>query len=154
MKEFILENPPQFKISNKCCKFAKKDVAHKLIKENKYELNIVGIRKAEGGVRAAAYKNCFDNDEDCDNYRPIFWYKDQDKIDYENAFNIVHSKCYTEYGLKRTGCVGCPFGRNFEYELEVVKQYEPKLYKAICNIFKDSYEYTRKYKEFIKQIKG
>lgn len=152
LKEYIISNPPTFKISNKCCNYAKKDVAHKLIKENNYELNMVGIRKDEGGVRAAAYKNCFDdNDNGCDNYRPIFWYKDTDKIDYEQTYNIRHSKCYTEYGLKRTGCVGCPYGRDFEYELEVVKKYEPKLYKAVNNIFKDSYEYTRDYMKFRKE---
>ena len=129
--------------------------SHDMIKENGYELNIFGVRKSEGGIRSAAYKNCYDNtDGDYDNYRPIFWYRDQDKIDYENAYGIVHSKCYTEYGLKRTGCVGCPYGRDFENELEVVQKYEPKLYKAVCNIFKDSYEYTRKYKAFVEDMKG
>lgn len=48
LKEFIIENPPTFKISSKCCQYAKKDVSHKLIKENTYELNIVGVRRAEG----------------------------------------------------------------------------------------------------------
>lgn len=81
-------------------------------------------------------------------YRPLFWYKDSDKEDYEKAYGIVHSKCYTEYGLKRTGCCGCPYGRDFEFELNVIKKYEPKLYKAVTNIFKDSYEYTREYRKF------
>lgn len=155
LKEFMIKNPPVFQISNKCCAYAKKKVANKILKENKYDLHIIGVRKSEGGARATAYKNCFDDTAgDYDNYRPIFWYRDQDKIDYENAYGITHSKCYTEYGLKRTGCAGCPFGRDFENELEVVQKYEPKLYKAVCNIFKDSYEYTRQYKEFIENMKG
>lgn len=125
-----------------------------IIKENNYDLNIVGLRKAEGGVRSTRYKNCFDEKEDsCDIYRHLFWYKDQDKLDYENHYNVTHSKCYTEYGLKRTGYAGCPFGRDFEYELEVIKKYEPKLYKAVNNIFGKSYEYTRKYKQFCKEMK-
>lgn len=69
-------------------------------------------------------------------------------------YNVTHSKCYIEYGLKRTGCAGCPFGRDFEYELEVIKKYEPKLYKAVNNIFGKSYEYTRKYKQFCKEMKN
>ena len=155
LKEFIVKNPPKFKISNKCCAYAKKKISHNMIKNNGYDLNIFGVRKSEGGARSAAYKNCFDDtDGDYDNYRPIFWYKDQDKIDYENAYGIIHSKCYTEYGLKRTGCVGCPFGRDFEFELNVVNNNEPKLHKAVCNIFKDSYEYTRKYKAFVENMKG
>ena len=34
---------------------------------------------------------------------------------------------------------------------EIVKKYEPKLFKAVNNIFADSYEYTRKYREFYKK---
>lgn len=154
LKEFLIKNPPQFHISSKCCKYAKKYVAHKLTKENKYDLSIIGIRKAEGGVRSTSYKSCFDETENgCDNYRPLFWYKDSDKIDYEGAYFVDHSDCYTEYGLKRTGCAGCPFGRDFEYELEVIQKYEPRLYKAVNNIFGESYEYTRRYRGFCKQMK-
>ena len=47
LKEFIIQNPPQFKISNKCCELAKKQTAHGFT--NPEDLNIVGIRKAEGG---------------------------------------------------------------------------------------------------------
>ncbi len=154
LKEFMIANPPTFKISNKCCKYAKKDVMHKCISESNYDLDIYGVRKAEGGSRATAYKSCFDEtDIGCDNYRPLFWYKDSDKIDYEVSYLVDHSDCYTEYGLKRTGCAGCPFGRDFEYELEVIQKYEPRLYKAVNNIFGESYEYTRRYREFCKQMK-
>ena len=153
LKEFIISNPPTFNISFACCEYSKKKPAKDYIKNNHYGLNITGLRKAEGGLRATAYKSCFsENDSGHDEYRPLFWYKDSDKIDYENAYDIEHSKCYTEYGLKRTGCAGCPFGRDFEYELEVIQKYEPKLYKAVNNIFGDSYEYTRKYREFVKKM--
>ena len=37
-------------------------------------------------------------------------------------------------------------GKNYKEELEIVKKYEPKLYKAVTNLFKDSYEYMNKYK--------
>lgn len=30
----------------------------------------------------------------------------------------------------------------------IIQEYEPKLYKAVTNIFKDSYEYTREYRKF------
>lgn len=43
-------------------------------------------------------------------------------------------------------------GRKFEYELEIAKQYEPKLFTAANNIFNESYEYTRQYKKFKKKI--
>lgn len=154
LKEFIIANPPMFNISNKCCKYAKKDVAHKAISDKQYDLNIYGVRKAEGGARSKAYKNCFDDkDNECDNYRPLFYYKDSDKAEYELVFDIVHSKCYTEYGLDRTGCAGCPFGKDFEFELKVIENFEPKLFKAANNIFKDSYAYTRAYRKFRDEMK-
>ena len=151
LKEFMIENPPTFKISNKCCKGAKKDVAKGYKKAHEIDLSIVGVRKAEGGARSSI-PSCFtEYDDVCDEYRPIFWYKGSDKADYETFFNIEHSACYTEYGLKRTGCAGCPFGRDFEKELQIIEKYEPRLYNAVNAIFKESYEYTRKYKEFVKQ---
>ena len=150
LKEFLIANPPEFSISQKCCKYAKKDLSHDKLKEG-YDLNITGIRKSEGGVRATAYKSCFNNtDKGYDNYRPIFWYSDEDKKYYKEFFNITNSKCYTEYGLKRTGCCGCPYGKNNSFELKVLEEHEPKLYKAVTNIFKDSYEYTKLYQEFKK----
>ena len=50
--------------------------------------------------------------------------------------------------MKRTGCVGCPYSRELQHELDLIKKYEPKLHKAVCNVFKDSYEYTKQYYEF------
>lgn len=41
--------------------------------------------------------------------------------------------------MTRTGCVGCPFNSKAATELLLIKQYEPKLYKACINVFGDSY---------------
>ena len=154
LKEFMVQNPPTFNISSICCKYAKKDVSSRYIKDYGCDLSIIGVRKAEGGARATAYKTCYTTHKDgVDYYRPLFWYSDKDKEEYEKAFGIVHSKCYTEYGLKRTGCVGCPYGLKLEQELDVIKNFEPNLYKATCNVFKDAYDYTEKYREFQKERK-
>ena len=42
--------------------------------------------------------------------------------------------------------------KRFEKELAACDKYEPNLAKAARNIFKDSYEYTRKYKEFVAEM--
>lgn len=157
LKEFMVANPPTFKISQKCCQGAKKNNAYKLLDELGADLNVVGVRKAEGGIRATSYKSCFSEGNykhSYDNYRPIFWFADKDKSEYAQFFGITHSDCYSKYGLKRTGCVGCPFGKDFEMELENAKQFEPKLYTAVNNIFKESYEYTRAYLKFREQQKS
>lgn len=150
LKEFMTEFPPQFRISNKCCHFAKKLVSQEVKRVYHCDLSITGIRKAEGGVRASAYKSCFScNDGEADEYRPIFWYTKEQKERYSKHYGIQNSKCYTDYGLDRTGCAGCPFGKFYEHELYAIEKYEPKLLTAVNNIFKDSYEYTRLYKAFV-----
>lgn len=149
LKEYIKQNNPKFKISNKCCHYTKKLLAAQFKINNRIDLSMIGIRKAEGGARQQAYKNCFTADVDgTDEYRPIFWLTKADKEEYNEYFNIKNSRCYSVYGLDRTGCACCPYGKNFEKELEAAKKYEPNLYKAACNIFGNSYEYTRKYYEF------
>lgn len=154
LKEFILSNPPGFEISNMCCKYVKKDVAKHYQKTNDIELTVLGIRRAEGAQRAASYKTCYTTHKNgIDSYLPLFWYTNDDKKEYEEYFNIIHSDCYTKYGMSRTGCVGCPYGLKLSEELDVMKKYEPNLYKAVNNIFKNSYEYTQKYREFQKTQK-
>lgn len=151
LKEFLIFNPPTFKISAQCCNWAKKKVKKQL----NYDLMIVGIRKVEGGIRSVAYENCYStNLDEPDSYRPLFWFKDEDKQVYESAFDIKHSDCYEKWGFKRTGCVGCPYNRNLFSDLEKVKRYESNMYKAVNNVFKDSYEYTRQYREFICEMKA
>ena len=151
LKEFLIANPPDFKISNKCCTYAKKEVAHRFVSENSIDLSVIGVRQAEGGVRAAT-KTCFSEGEHSDTFRPIFWFSNEDKQYYDETFGIVHSACYTKYGLKRTGCVGCPFALDFEGNLEATRQNEPRLYKACCNVFGPSYEYTRAFLSFRREM--
>lgn len=55
--------------------------------------------------------------------------------------------------MKRTGCVGCPYSPKVMEELEIIRKFEPALYTAAQHIFGDSYEYTRKYREFQKMMK-
>ena len=155
LKEFMMANPPNFKISNKCCEYAKKKPAKLLIQEYDADLEIIGVRKAEGGIRSASYKTCFSESKSkgCNSYRPVFWYTDSDEKAYEEFYGIQHSRCYTEYGMKRTGCVGCPYNPRVTEELEIIRKHEPKLYTAAQNIFGDSYAYTHKYRAFQKMMK-
>ena len=155
LKEFMIQNPPTFPISAICCKYAKKSVSKKFVKDHEIDLVLVGIRKAEGGIRATAYKTCYSiNNDGVDFHRPIFYYTDETKRNCEQLFGITHSRCYTEYGMTRTGCAGCPLNMKITEEIKVIGEHEPKLYGAINKIFADTYEYTRKYREFQKKMKG
>lgn len=163
LKEFLISNPPTFRIANKCCFESKKKPAYEYIldekrKELRFDLNIIGVRKQEGGVRSTAYRNCFSQSKSIKNiqyaeYRPLFFYSNADKAEYVKHFGIVHSKLYDpEFGLKRTGCCGCPFAQDLEKELEALEQNEPMLALAAGNIFRDSIDYLRKYNEFKKNL--
>lgn len=156
LKEFMIANPPTFKISNKCCYYAKKLVAKRFKDEGDFDLSITGVRKAEGGARSSAYKSCFSpaTDKNINEYRPVFWFRQSDKAEYKEAFGVRYSDCYEVWGLPRTGCSGCPYAKDFESELEAVAKFEPKLYKALNNVFGESYEYTRKYREFQQMMKN
>lgn len=154
LKEFLILNPPSFKISADCCKYAKKDVVQELMNKYDADLSIVGVRKVEGGIRSAAYENCFSEDlHGYSQYRHLWWYKNEDKYEYEKQNRIKHSNCYIVYGFKRTGCCCCPYGRDLFKELSVTQKYEPKLYKAVSAVFKDSYEYTKQYRQFVQDMK-
>lgn len=153
LKEFMLLNPPKIKISPKCCDYGKKKPAEQFRKNNKIDITMIGIRKFEGGARTVAYKNCMSDGVHGLQHFPLFWFKDEDKKMYETACDIVHSDAYKVYGCKRTGCAGCPFGSGFEDELKMLEEHEPKLYKAVCNIFGPAYEYTRAYRKFRDEMK-
>ena len=149
LKEYMIEHPPTFKISDRCCWGAKKSNAHEYAKEIGADLECIGVRKAEGGIRATANKNCFEwRDAPVQSYRPLFWFWDSTKIMYEQEYGVTHSRRYTEYGMKRTGCAGCPFNSRFQQDIEILEKFEPKLLKAINNVFGQSYEYTLAYRQY------
>lgn len=151
LKEFMIENPPPFRISDKCCSGAKKDVAHDYIKRNKMVLNVVGVRQAEGGARATAQTSCFSEASkrgDIAQFRPLFFWTDKDKELYCEKMGVTHSDLYEKYGFCRTGCACCPFGSRFEQELLTAEYIEPGLAKAARNVFGPAYDYTRAYRQY------
>lgn len=148
LKEFLIAHPPRIPISNICCNKAKKEPSKKE-EGNGYDCVVIGVRKKEGGERATSYSSCYDTKSgSADNYRPLFWWSDEDKEFYRKKAGIVRSDCYEVWGMDRTGCVGCPYGKNFEQELELILRFEPRKYKAVQNVFGESYRYTREFLSF------
>lgn len=122
------------------------------MREREIDISVIGVRKAEGGARATA-TSCFipqGGSRKTALFKPIFWFTDEDKRVYMEHYGVCNSECYTKYGMQRTGCAGCPYGRRYKTEIQIALQYEPKMYKAIMATFGKSYEYTRKYRDFVK----
>lgn len=151
MRDFINENPPDFKISAKCCDYCKKDVAHKVQKD--FEMIITGERRDEGGMRSVPRKDntalCF-TETSSGQYRlrPLYYVSNIDKDWYKEYYGIQYSDAYEIYGLTRTGCCGCPISYKAIDDLEKIRKYEPNVVKAAWNIFGKSYEYRKQYNDY------
>lgn len=141
-------------MSAQCCDYCKKNPAHSIQKD--YEMVITGERQAEGGQRTAiryytdnAGGLCF-NQHISGQYRlrPLFYVSDSDKAWYKEYYHIQYSDAYEKYGLKRTGCCGCPISYKAVSDLELIEPYEPNVVKAAWNIFGPSYRYRKQYDEY------
>lgn len=154
MRDFISEYPPDFKISARCCDYCKKQVAHKVQKN--YQVVITGERRDEGGMRSVPRKDnttmCFTETSDGQyRLRPLYYVSDKDKAWYKEYHNIRYSDAYEVYGMKRTGCCGCPISYRATDDLELIRPYEPNITLAAWRIFGKSYEYRKKYNEYKKK---
>lgn len=148
LKTFLMKVKPEFQISSSCCTYAKKKTSKRFNKEYGTDLTIIGVRRAEGGVRATKYSSCFSVGDDCDHYRPLFFWTDEDKEIYNRLADIKNSDCYEVWGFKRTGCAGCPFNSHWKEELETIEKYEPQMAKACRKVFGDAYALDEEWKSY------
>lgn len=151
MLDFIKQCPPNFKISAKCCNYCKKDVAHRVQKG--FEMIITGERRDEGGMRSVPKKDntslCFTETSSGQfRLKPLYYVSDADKAWYKEYYKVRYSDAYEIYGLKRTGCCGCPISYRAVDDLEIIGKYEPNIVKAAWNIFGDSYRYRQQYVKY------
>lgn len=151
MLDFIRENPIPFKVSNKCCDYCKKQLAHSI--QAPYEMIITGERRAEGGMRSVPKKDCTSmcfTETSSGQYRlrPLYYVTDADKQWYKEYYGIRYSDAYEVYGLTRTGCCGCAISSKAVADLEKIRPYEPNLVKAAWNVFGASYRYRQQYNEY------
>ena len=161
MLDFLIENPPDFQISAKCCDYCKKQVAHQIQKD--FDMVITGERMAEGGVRSInktmltnpLNTMCFYEQSDGKHrLRPLYYVSDKDKAWYKEYYGITYSDAYEVYGLTRTGCCGCPISYEAIDNLDKIRPYEPNVVKAAWNIFGDSYRYRQVYNAYKEQRKA
>ncbi|MBR3160133.1 MAG: hypothetical protein IKG21_12910 [Atopobiaceae bacterium] len=147
LREFLVERPPTFAVSAECCKLAKKLPSREVEREVGADVLLVGVRRAEGGIRAA-HMTCFDRGHGIDTYRPLFWMGDADRAFYERTFGIRHSDCYGLWGFRRTGCVGCPLNSRHERDLGAAERFEPNVVRAARRVFADAYAYAAEWRDF------
>lgn len=133
-------------VSKKCCDVSKKKPLHEYHTQNGIDLIVTGERKSEGGQRAFSHESCFEIQKNGDHkYMPLWWWSDETKAAFKKAENIRYSDCYEVWGMKRTGCCGCPFNQNISDDLEKIATYEPNLFIACMRVFGQSYYLTDKF---------
>lgn len=119
------------KVSNKCCLYIKEKPMIDYAKQTGKKA-IIGVRQSESKTRKAKYETCLQSNG---NFAPIYDFSDVLIEDIYKAYDIEIPNCYIY--VQRTGCAGCPYGRNCEKELALLPEQQRR--KAI-DYFKESYD--------------
>jgi 3'-phosphoadenosine 5'-phosphosulfate sulfotransferase (PAPS reductase)/FAD synthetase len=117
------------KVSGECCKYLKKQPLINYQKKNKVK-PIIAIRSQEGIMRKKI-NSCFHKNG---SFTPIHDLTNDLLKKIEIKFNIHVPEIYNV--LQRTGCMGCPYGRNIQKELDLLN---PAQRKFVEDYFEESY---------------
>lgn len=138
----------KIKVSDKCCKKLKKEVAEQWGKANKRSITITGVRQNEKGLRQSM-SSCTVFYDDCckelKKFHPLFPCNEDFIEWYISTRNIKLCKLYySPYNFKRTGCKGCPFSTDLQSQLDVMAMFLPAEKKQCEIIWKPVYEEYRR----------
>lgn len=144
--KYQFESDFKMPVSEKCCDILKKENFNRYRKESGKEISILGVRRAEGGLRRMQ-TGCvlFDKKGLLKSFKPlnpvsnewIDWFVDKYKIKLCRLY-------YPPFSFKRTGCKGCPFSINLQEQLEIMEKYLPSERKQCELLWKPVYgEYRR-----------
>lgn len=146
-KSLLYQYSDKFKIklSDKCCYRLKKDIFHKYEKMNGKTIAMTGMLAEEGGQRANLTKCLITKNDKVVKFHPLLVCS----TDWENYFikkyNIQLCKLYyPPFNFARTGCKGCPFATDLQYELDVMSEFLPAERKQCETIWKPVYDEYRR----------
>lgn len=129
--KFLIDAP--FKISNKCCDAMKKRPFKQVMKN--YTGVYIGTMAEESRLRTTSYLKT-----GCINYKgghatPLSFWNEKDIWVYIKKYNLSYSRIY-DMGYKRTGCMFCMYGIQFETHpnrFEIMENTHPKQYEYCMN---------------------
>jgi len=131
------------KVSNLCCRWNKELPMIQWGKEH-HKNAIMGVRQSESNTREAKYNTCLKKNGD---FTPIYDMSDKLMDLIYDVYDIEVPKCYSY--LSRTGCGGCPYGRNIEKELAILPELQRK---ETIKFFKESYDVLGVNYEYVQEI--
>lgn len=132
------------KVSDKCCEMLKEKPLSEYAKENKKPIAITGLMRSEGGRREATKCLSFRNNK-LYKFNPLAT-SPQEFVNWcVQEYNISICELYkSPYNFKRTGCKGCPFALELQYELTKLSELLPKERRQCETIWKPVYDEYRR----------
>ena len=147
----IFSQSNELKISDKCCLFLKKKPFIQYTKDTGRNISMLGMRRAENGLRQNL--NCFTYDTryNITHYNAIADLSDEFIEMFIQEEQVKLAPLYLPpYNFTRTGCVGCPYAMNIQAQLETLKANLPQEYRKANALWGAVYE---KYKSLNYRIK-
>lgn len=130
-------------MSDKCCAEFKKTSFYEYEDSTKRGNCFTGQRRAEGGNRGNL--KCISVAQHGNHFNILAPITD-DWIDwFISKYEIQLCELYLPpFNFKRTGCMGCPFNRYLQNELEVLEKYSKATFVQCLNLWEPVYkEYKR-----------
>lgn len=139
---------PEFKlkVSDLCCDELKKKPLNTWNTENNKPYSIIGLMAEEGGRRSGAKCLVFNRRRTkLEAFQPLA----SMTKDWEDWFIAKYDiklppLYYPPYNFERTGCKGCPFCIELQYELDILEKYFPAERKQCEIIWKPVYDEYRR----------
>jgi 3'-phosphoadenosine 5'-phosphosulfate sulfotransferase (PAPS reductase)/FAD synthetase len=122
------------KVSNKCCKYTKKEPL-RLFEKRTGLKPIVAIRGAESLTRKNAFQACLTKNG---KFTPLYDFPDEMITAIYEVYQIEKPKVYDI--LDRTGCIGCPYGLHGGNTLKELNMVTPAQRKYAIESFGESYK--------------
>lgn len=151
--QYQFEGWDGLKISDKCCDILKKQPIQFYQKRYKKPYAMIGLRREEGGRRMSAQCLVFAHNR-LKAFQPLVAVTNDWVEWFISEYNVQLCKLYyPPYSFERTGCKGCPFNPQLQYELDVLSECLPNEKKQCEAIWKPVYDEYRRIGYRIK-IKG
>lgn len=153
LKEFIMDNPPDFKISDKCCKEVIKKPVHKYATKNEFDIVLYDSIDIKGSIKSKRsnqfIKANFINKK-YDQYMPLFNLSESDIMECKKFYGLKFSDSFEVYHNRGGICVGCPYGGHYGIteDMRMAERFAQGPGIWAKKVFEKSYQYTNEYTEY------
>lgn len=148
-----MDNPPDFKISDKCCKEVIKKPLHKYATKNDFDIVLNDTIEIKGSIRSkrsSMFTKANMINRKYDQYMPMFNLSQNDIIEYKKFYGLKFSDSYEVYHNSGGICIGCPYGgyEGIYQDMRMAERFAQGPGMWAKKVFENSYRYTSEYTEY------